>query len=65
MERCFDHDHKQPVWWWMLFYQLLYPVYTIQPVEQLVVQPVGGLTTAVEQPAASCENKHSTGCQTG
>jgi len=39
----------------------LNPVYTKQPVvktveqtvEQAVVQPVGGLTTAVEQPAAS------------
>jgi len=31
----------------------------LQPVEQLVVQPVGGLTTTVEQPAASCKRTFS------
>jgi len=30
----------------------------IQPVVKLVEQPI-------EQPAASCKNKHSTGCRTG
>jgi len=39
----------------------LYRAYTIQPVEP-VVQTVGGLTTAVEQSAASYD---AAGCSTG
>jgi len=46
-------------------YEVLYPVYTIQPVVRPVVQPVvqpvvTGLTTGCYR-----VNKHPTGCQTG